>query len=61
MYERSFVAKYKLVNISNEHVISLEVGGVSGQDIQFASFGPKGNQIVSIAFPVEKFSTIPHV
>lgn len=47
MYERSFVAKYKIVNISNEHVISLEVGGASGQDIQFASFGPKGNQLVS--------------
>ncbi|CAG2178670.1 unnamed protein product, partial [Oppiella nova] len=43
----AFTAKYKIYNITNEHIISLKTSG-GNQDLDFAEFGPNGNQIVYV-------------
>lgn len=46
VYANSFTAKYKILNVSNEHVFPLEVAQDGGQEMQFAMWGPRGSQLV---------------
>lgn len=46
IYSNSFTAKYKIYNVSNEHVFSLEAPN-GGQELQLALWGPKNSQLVS--------------
>ena len=46
VYSNSYTAKYKIYNVSNEHVFPLEAPN-NGQELQLALWGPKSSQIVS--------------
>lgn len=46
IFHYSYTAKYKIYNVSNEHVFGLE-GPNGSQDLQLAEWGPKGSQMVS--------------
>ncbi|XP_015790556.1 inactive dipeptidyl peptidase 10-like [Tetranychus urticae] len=49
VFQYSFIGEYKIYNISNEQIFTLEVpGSFEGDQLEYAEWGPTGNQLIFV-------------